>query len=78
MSNSKITSLVNKKHEKDKVKISVSKSTVCRYLKKKFAKRTRKVKKVFFLIENQKKQWVEFCQMMINKRISGDMILFTD
>ena len=53
--------------------ISISKTTVCDYLKKRGIK-TKKIKKSFLF---KKKKRVEFCKIILEKKINGEEIIFT-
>ena len=53
--------------------ISISKTTVCDYLKKRGMK-TNIIKKTFLF---KKKKRVEFCKIILEKKINGEEIIFT-
>ena len=55
----------------------ISKSTICKYLNKELRK-PRKLRKVFALNEKNKMRRIEYCQKLINDKIIGKNIFFTD
>ena len=55
----------------------ISKSTICKYLNKELGK-PRKLRKVFALNEKNKMRRIEYCQKLINDKIIGKNIFFTD
>ena len=57
--------------------ISLSYRTINNYLKDFYGK-PRKIRKAFFLSEDQKLKRVKFCEDIINKKINYDNIMFTD
>ena len=77
MSSARITKYINLMLQRDKMNMTISKSTVCRILKKEYGK-PRKIKKVFYLNQKQKEQRLKFCQMILEKGIKGEQIFFTD
>ena len=77
MSSAKITFIINKMLKMNKENMTIHKSTVCRILNKELG-RPRKVKRVFYLTEDQKKQRIEFCEKMLDKGIKGGNIFFSD
>ena len=77
MSSSKIAFIINKMLKINKENMTIHKSTVCRILNKELG-RPRKVKRVFFLTDDQKRQRIEFCEKMLKKGIKGGNIFFSD
>ena len=77
MSLSRITKFINLELKRDKKNIIISKATVCRILKKEYVK-PRKIKKVFYLNQRQKDEWLKFCKTMLEKGIIAGQIFFTD
>ena len=61
----------------NKENMTIHKSTICRMLNKELG-RPRKVKRVFFLTDDQKRQRIEFCEKMLKKGIKGGNIFFSD
>ena len=59
MSSAKIANIVNKELVKDGKNMTIHKSTICRILNKEIGK-PRKIKKVFYLTEKQKKKEFHF------------------
>ena len=57
--------------------LTISKRSVNRILKKKYGK-PRRVKKVFYLTEEQKIKRVKFCKEILKMGIEGKNIFFTD
>ena len=57
--------------------IQIEKTTVNRILKKALGK-PRKIRKVFFLTNEQKKKRLKFCKSIIAKNIKNDQIFFSD
>ena len=83
MGSRKIANLINSELKEKNVTdkngkiLSVTKSTINTYLKKRHLK-VRKIKKIFSLTKKQKKQRVEFCQNILKNKIKGESIFFTD
>ena len=81
MSSKRIASIINSDLERDasngKAPKKIHFSTVCRYLKE-FYGRPRKIRKSFYLSEEQKKKRLAFCQMMVDKNIDPKQVFFTD
>ena len=77
MNSSKITSIINETLKNDGLHMTLHSATICRYLKKEYG-RPRKIKKVFYLNEKQKKQRMQFCQDILKKGITGDQMFFID
>ena len=75
MSSARITKYINLMLQRDKMNMTISKATVCRILKKEYGK-PRKIKKVFYLNQKQKEQRLKFCQMILEKGIKDDQIIF--
>ena len=76
---SKINSILKKRKEVDRKgkPITVHFTTVNNYLKQYFGK-PRKIRKVFFMSEENKKKRVEFCKRILNMNIMPEQIFFTD
>ena len=83
MSSRKISSMINsvlqKRNEVDYLNrpLSITYRTISNYLRDYYGK-PKKIRKAFFLSEEQMKKRIEFCQDMINKKINYDQIMFTD
>jgi len=83
MSSRKIADKINRDLKENDVRdykgrlLSIKKTTINRYLKKALGK-PRKVRRVFYLNEKQKKERVKFCESILNRKIKGEQILFTD
>ena len=83
MSSRKIADKINRELKENDVRdykgrlLSIEKTTINRYLKKALGK-PRKVRRVFYLNEKQKKDIVKFCESILNRKIKGEQILFTD
>ena len=83
MSGGRIANKINEKLEKNNIldkngkQITITKRGVNKILKKKYNK-TRRIKKVFYLTEEQKTKRVKFCQEILNMGIEGKNIFFTD
>ena len=83
MGERKIADIINKELEENDVRdnkgkiLSIEKTAVNRYLKNALG-RPRKVRRVFYLNDKQKKERVKFCENILNKRIKGEQIFFTD
>ena len=79
----KIADIINKELEENNVRdtkgniLSIEKTAVNRYLQNALG-RPRKVRRVFYLNDKQKKERVKFCESILNKRIKGEQIFFTD
>lgn len=71
MSSSRIASIINDDLVKDKLDMSIHRSTVARILKKEFGS-PRRIKKVFYLTDKQKKQRLNFCKDILKKKIKGE------
>ena len=74
-----INSVLVKRGEVDKKgkQISVHFTTVNNYLKEYFG-RPRKIRKVFYLSEKQKKKRLDFCEAILNRHLKPEQIFFTD
>ena len=66
MSSAKITFIINKMLKMNKENMTIHKSTVCRILNKELG-RPRKVKRVFFLTEDQKNRELNFVSKCLIK-----------
>ncbi len=77
MPSRKIATIVNQKLKNEGKNITIGKSTICRYLNKRLGK-PRKIQKVFSLNEKKKKQRVEYCQKILDKKIKSKDLFFTD
>ena len=79
----KIADIINKELKENNVRdtkgniLSIEKTAVNRYLQNALG-RPRKVRRVFYLNDKQKKERVKFCESVLNKRIKGEHIFFTD
>ena len=73
MSSSEIRDTINNQLKKDKKNISITKMTVCLILKQEYGT-PRKVKKVFYLTQQQKEKMIKFCEEMLKRKISGKKI----
>jgi len=76
MSGGRIADKINKDLKQKGKNLSISRSQVNRILKKKLIKR--RVRKVFYLREKNKEERVSFCKKIIEKKIQGKDIFFTD
>ena len=82
-SSRKIAAMINsvlanlKEVDKKGRPLTVHFTTVNNYLKEYFG-RPRKIRKVFFLSQEQKIKRKEFCQMVLDKKIRPEQIFFTD
>ena len=76
---SKINSILRKRNEVDKrgKPITVHYTTVNNYLKKYFGK-PRRIRKVFFMSNENRKKRVEFCRRILGMNIKPEQIFFTD
>ena len=74
-----INSILEKRNEKDKngKQMTIHHTTINRYLKEYFGK-PRKIRKVFYLSEEQKKKRVDFCKKILERGIKAEQIFFTD
>ena len=83
MGSRKIADIINKELKENDVRdkkgrlLSIEKTTINRYLKKALGK-PRKVRRVFFLSEDQKKERIKFCESILKRKIKGEQIFFTD
>ena len=83
MNSRKIADIINKELKENDVRdnkgklLSIEKTTINRYLKNALGK-PRKVRRVFYLNEIQKKKRIEFCESILKRKIKGEQILFTD
>ena len=72
MGSKKITAIINKDLKKNanypQKETKIHFSTVCRYLRQYYG-RPRKIRKSFFLSEEQKKKRVDFCKKVLEKNI---------
>ena len=57
--------------------MKISFKTVSNYLRKVYGK-PKKIRKVFYLSETQKKKSINFCQQILEKRIDSKSIIFSD
>ena len=57
--------------------LKISFKTVCNYLKEVYGK-PKKIRKVFYLNESQKKKRLEFCRKILEREIEPKSIMFTD
>ena len=64
MSSRKIASLMNEEFKRNNLDITISKDSANRYLKAEFGK-PRKIRKVFHLTKEQKRERVEFCEKIL-------------
>jgi len=81
MSSRKITNIINEELKKTNNKvngkaISITHPTICKYLNEKMV--IRKIRKAFYLDNDQKKKRIKFCKKIINKGLKGEEIMFTD
>ena len=76
---SMINSILDKRKEVDQRNrpISISYRTINNYLSEYYGK-PKKIRKAFYLSEEQMKKRVQFCQNLLNKNINFDGIMFTD
>ena len=74
-----INSVLQKRNEVDSRNrpISISYKTINNYLKEYYGK-PRKIRKAFYLSEDQMKKRIEFCQTILDKNINYDNVMFTD
>ena len=74
-----INSVLQKRNEVDSRNrpISISYKTINNYLKEYYGK-PRKIRKAFYLSEDQMKKRIEFCQTILGKNINYDNVMFTD
>ena len=74
-----INSVLNKRNEVDYKKrpISISYRTISNYLKEHYG-RPKKIRRAFYLTEDQMKKRVEFCENILYKNIDFKEIMFTD
>lgn len=82
MGSKRIASIINAELEKDAKEgkahpKKIHFSTVCRYLKE-FYGSPRKIRKSFYLSEEQKKKRLAFCKMIVNKNFDSKQVFFTD
>ena len=83
MSSRRIASIINADLERDNVldrnnkQVTINHSTICRCLKTYYGK-PKKIRKVFFLNSEQMRRRVEYCQMVLDRKINFDQIMFTD
>ena len=75
----KINSILDKRNEVDKRNrpLSISYRTINNYLKEYYG-RPKKIRKAFYLSEEQKDKRVKFCRDILNKNINYDNVMFTD
>ena len=75
----KINSLLEKRNERDKRNkpLKVCHKTISNYLREFYGK-PRSLRKVFYLSEEQKKKRLKFCEMILEKQINSQVIMFTD
>ena len=76
----KINRLLIKRNELDKngKQISVHYTTVIFYYLKQHFGKPRKIRKVFFLSEENKKKRIEFCEKILEKNLKAEQIFFSD
>lgn len=74
-----VNSVLQKRNEVDSRNrpISISYKTINNYLKEYYGK-PRKIRKTFYLTEDQMKKIKEFCQTILHKNISYDNVMLTD
>ena len=74
-----INSILEKRNVKDKKgkQMTIHYTTINRYLKEYYGK-PRKIRKVFYLSEEQKKKRVDFCKKILERGIKAEQIFFTD
>ena len=83
MSSRKIASIINSELENENIvdknnkPLTINRSTKCCYLNEFYGK-PKKNQKSFFLSEEQAKKRVDYCNMIINRGINFDQIMFTD
>ncbi|WP_294242872.1 hypothetical protein [Pseudobutyrivibrio sp.] len=83
MSGGAIANKINEKLKKKNIRdtkgeiLTISKSQVNRILRKKYGS-PRKIKKTFYLTDEQKQKRVKFCKEILKKGIKGKNIFFTD
>ena len=83
MSSRKICSIINAELEQKNIldchskPLEIHRSTVCAYLKEFYGK-PKKIRKAFFLNQEQMKKREEYCQMILDRKINFDQIMFTD
>ena len=77
MSSARIAAIINNKLSKDGIEMTIHKASICRILNKELGS-PRKTQRVFFLSEKQKIERLKFCESMLEKRIRGEEIFFTD
>ena len=83
MSSRKIASMINEDlkanniFDKNKKPIKISHVTACSYLNQLLG-RPRRIRKVFYLTKEQMKKRVKFCNSILEKKLSGQQIMFTD
>ena len=81
MSPRKIKNIINEELKKTNNKvngkaISITHPTICKYLNEKMV--IRKIRKAFYLDNDQKKKRVKFCKKIIDKGLKGEEIMFSD
>ena len=83
MSSRKIAAIINQELEKENVldknnkPLTIHHGTVCAYLREYYGK-PKKIRKTFFLNPEQMQRRVEYCNMIIDRKINFDQIMFTD
>jgi len=83
MSGRKICSIINRELEENHIvdknnkPVMIHKSSVCRYLKDFYGK-PKRIRKVFYLSPEQIQKREEFCNMILDRKINFDQIMFTD
>jgi len=83
MSSRKIASIINEDLktnnilDKNKKPIKISHVTACSYMNQLLG-RPRRIRKVFYLTKEQMKKRVKFCNSILEKKLSGQQIMFTD
>ena len=83
MSSRKICAIINAELEAKNIldchnkPLEIHRSTVCAYLHDYYGK-PKKIRKAFFLNQEQMKKREEFCKMILERNINFDQIMFTD
>ena len=83
MSSRKICAIINAELEAKNIldsknrPLEIHRSTVCSYLHDFYGK-PKKIRKAFFLNQEQMKKREEFCKMILERKINFDQIMFTD
>ena len=77
MGSRKIASIINKKLKEDGVNMTISRTTICKYLNEGLGK-PRKLKKVFSTNSKKKEERIKFCQKILDLKLQGKDLFFTD